>query len=186
MKSTFLMLAIAASVAFGPAAWAQSSGWSQERSASPSAASRVIGFSGSLKGKFTTADGKCTVGFSNQCKSSDCTCYTFNGAANVSRAGKGQGTLYATLDFGSGAASGLHGECFPVWAELMVNAAKDTENWHAVGYACNTVDGKATPMQGGLVLGNSDIYNEATAVFTLKANFSKSTFTMNLSGKAEM
>lgn len=182
MRTTVLSLAIAAAVALGPAAWAQSYR-AQNRPAAPS--SKIIAFGGSMKGNFTFEIGRCKVGFSNQCKSSDCMCYTVNGTANMSRAGKGPATLYATLDFGSGAASGLHGECFPVWGEMFVNAAKDAQNWHVVAYACDNVDGKASPMQGGLVLGNSNLYNEAVGQFTIVFNFARGSCTMNFKGKAE-
>ncbi len=184
MKAKVLILTFAAAILSAPALWAGSYR-AGSAPAAPSSASGIVAFGGSMKGNFSSVLGKCSVGFSNQCMSSDCMCYTVSGTANLSRAGKGPATLYATLDFGSGATSGYYGDCFPVWGELIVNAPKDAESWDVVAYACDNVDGRGSPMQGGMVLGNSNLYSSAVGQFTILFNFAKGSCTMNFKGKAE-
>ncbi len=187
MNARSLIVAIAASIALASPAAAGSYRESHPQGATATpATTRIVPLSGSLKGSYSVEVGRCHVGYSNQCKSTDCMCYTVNGTANLTRAGRGPATLYATLDFGAGATSGPYGECFPVWAEMLVNGASDAQNWHAVGYACDGVDGKGTPMLGGLVLGHSAIYSQAIAQFTMQFNFAKYTCSMTIKGKAAM
>lgn len=186
MKPRIVMFAIALSIASGSAAWAGSYRAQNAPAAPSTSAPKIVAVSGSMKGDFSYEVGRCHVGFSNQCKSIDCMCYTMTGTANLARAGKGPATMYATLDFGAGATSGPYGDCFPVWGELIVNAAKDAQNWHAVGYACDGVDGQGSPMLGGLMLGHSNIYTQGIAQFTMVLNFAKETCSMTIKGKGGM
>ncbi len=185
MKPKIFILTIAAAIAFASATRAGSYR-AQNAPQAPSTSSKIIAISGSLKGTYSYQVGRCHVGFSDQCKSIDCMCYTMTGTANLTRVGKGPATMYATLDFGAGATSGPDGDCFPVWAELLVNGAKDAQNWHAVGYACDGVDGKGTPILGGLVLGHSNMFSQGIAQFTMQFNFAKYTCSMSIKGKAGM
>ena len=137
-----------------------------------------------MTGSFTTAMTQCAVGFANQCVSMDCGCYTVTGTASLSKVGKGAGTVYATLDFGSGVVSG-DGDCFPVYLEFDVTTPNDTETWSGVGSACDSVDAHALPLTGGLALQTSDVALGAIVQLTMTPNFAKNTFKVNLKGKVE-
>lgn len=187
MKKSFACLVVVATIAIlSFESSAQSSGWksSSAKAARPEASS-IVAISGSLSAPFTVDDtNPCTVGFSNKCPGLDCSCYTVTGTASFGKLGKGTATIYATLDFGSGFSSG-DGDCFPAYLELDVATPKDTETWSGVGSACDSVDGRGSPITGGFGLQTSDLFSGAIVTFTMTPNFSKSTFKVKFSGKAE-
>lgn len=190
MKTTFTSLAFAAALALAATAQAQSwkgaaNGTSHADAPAIAAAASGIGIAGSSSGTVANSAGQCTQGFSNQCLVGPCTCFTFAGTALVSRVGKGPSNIFMTLDFGQAIASGM-GDCFPAYLEFDVTAAKDTETWSGIGSACDGADGNALPLSGGFALQTSTFYTAAITRFTISPNFSRMTFRMRHSGKADL
>src|SRR5262249_2249329 len=153
------LILVATIVAMSFDAGAQSVSWRNAgaRTARPQASS-LVAINGSMNAVFTTdLANPCAVGYSNQCLSLDCACYTATGMANVGKLGKGAATISATLDFGSGFISG-DGDCFPAYLEFDVATTKDTETWSGVGSACDSVDQVGSPISGGFGLQTSNLF----------------------------
>jgi hypothetical protein len=192
MKSiTILVLAMVASVAFGPQVWAQT--WaSQQDGIAELTSGKNVTLKGSISGTAENAiPGPCTGGtlaFGNQCPTGHtCVCTEISDANFSSTViGKGKADVFLTIDTSAGYGLPTPGaspspECFPFVGEIDV-IARDTLAFEGNGSVCAAP--KNTQLGGALAIGASELFTVGFANFTVNLSESGS-FKMTFKGNAQ-
>jgi hypothetical protein len=117
-------------------------------------------FTGSLMITGSTGSlltGECTTGYSDQCPSGNCECFTITGAKVAGGLGKGAADVFATLDLGDALADAPP-TCTPVYGETLVTLKGQTETVNFQGAFCGalTVKGKASASGGWEIVDSTD------------------------------
>lgn len=111
----------------------------------------VTGSTGSLLA------GECTTGYSDQCPSGTCECFTITDAKLTGKLGKGSADVFATLDLGDALADAPP-TCTPVYGETILTLKGQTETIDFQGAFCGaeTVKGKASASGGWQIVESTD------------------------------
>lgn len=104
--------------------------------------------------------GPCTggSGFANRCPTGSCVCFITSKATASGSVGKGQATVYQTIDFGE-----RFNACYAAYLDIEIKGSKDNESIAGLGGDCFDADVTGTEFVGGVceLLTGSTIFSKA-------------------------